>query len=686
MIILQGQELGHAYGADDLFENLKVQLSHKDRVGMVGPNGSGKTTLLLILSGLLEPVEGVVTRREGLTLGYLRQEAVLTFAGQDNTIFEEMLTVFSNLKELEADMRELEEKMSSGDAPNWVFDEYGRIQDLYSHGGGYEYQHEIERVLTGLGFDREQWQLPLTKLSGGQKTRVLLGRLLLEKPDLLILDEPTNHLDTTAVEWLEKTLRQWPGALLVVSHDRYFLDRVINQVWELNPDVLKQFKGNYTSFVTQRDIEWERELDLFTTEKERLEKELAFVQKHIAGGKTDIAKGKLRRLTRDIVLLEEVGLLDRQGKSWLEIGGRVRTFSPNEAARRLKAIESPAGRPAKMKIKLKPTQKSSDLVLRTKKLQVGYPDAPLFTTDDLELERGDVVALIGPNGSGKSTMLRTILGELKQIKGKLRLGDELKFGYFAQGHEQLDMNKQVLDELLDHVPMSETDGRTFLGQYLFRGDDVFKQIKDLSGGERGRLALALLALEGANFLLLDEPTNHLDIPSQEVLQTVLERFDGTIVLVSHDRYLVNRLATQIWELRDDHLHLFEGTYQQFLAVRDGKPLDSVTAVSKGSASASKVTLPAQTKDDEPVDLSWVEEVAAPIPQMSRKERRQLSRQIAELRDEVEETEAWIEQLQFDISQAEYDQDEEKVSRFKTELSVAQLELDAQIARLDELMG
>lgn len=678
MIILQAQALSHAYGADDLFEDLKVQLSNKERVGLVGPNGSGKTTLLLILSGLLEPTKGEVIRRDGLTLGYLRQEAVLTFAGQDNTIFEEMLTVFADLQELETDMRELEAKMATDNAPEWVFDEYGRIQDLYQHGGGYDYQHEIKRVLQGLGFDEEQWQLPLDKLSGGQKTRLLLGRLLLEKPDLLILDEPTNHLDTTAVEWLEKTLRTWPGALLIVSHDRYFLDRVVNQIWELNPDTLKTFNGNYSSYVQQRDEAWERELLLFETEKDRLEKEMAFIQKHIAGGKTDIAKGKLRRLTRDIVLLEEFGLLERQGKSWLEIGGRVRTFSPNEAARRLKALESPAGRPPKLKIKLKPSQKSSDLILRTKKLQIGYPDAPLFDTDDIELKRGDVVALIGPNGSGKSTMLRTIMGELKQLKGKLRLGDGLQFGYFAQGHEQLNMDNRVLDELLAHMPMSEVDGRTFLGQYLFRGDDVFKLVSDLSGGERGRLALAMLALEGANFLLLDEPTNHLDIPSQEVLQAVLEQFSGTIVLVSHDRYLVDRLATQIWELRDNHLYRFDGTYEQFIAVRDGKHID-------GKAATSKVMLPTKEKEAAPVDLSWVEEVTTPLPQMSKKELRQRSRQLAEIRDEIEETEAWIEQLTYDISEAEYAQDEEKYGRLQTELTVATAELDSLSEKLDMLI-
>lgn len=678
MVILQAQALGHSFGAVDLFVDLRVQLNQKDRVGLVGPNGSGKTTLLLILAGLLEPTHGEVARQEGLTLGYLHQEAVLTFSGQENTVFEEMLTVFADLRTIEQQMRQLETKMAAGDGNETLFEAYGRLQDLYQHGGGYDYDHEIKRVLQGLGFDESQWQLPLSQLSGGQKTRVLLGRLLLEKPDLLILDEPTNHLDTTAVEWLEKTLRQWAGALLIVSHDRYFLDRVVNQIWQLKPDQIKTYSGNYSTYVQQRDADWARELALFETEKERLEKELAFIQKHIAGGKSDMAKGKLRRLTRDIVLLEESGMLDRQGKSWLEIGGRVRTFSPNEAMRRLKAVDSPAGRPPTLKIKLKPTQKSTELVMRTKKLHIGYPDTLLFTADDIELVRGDVVALIGPNGSGKSTMLRTIMGDIPQLKGKLRFGDHLKIGYFAQGHEQLELENRVVDEILAVAAMSETDARTFLGQYLFRGEEVFKQVSDLSGGERGRLALAQLALAGANFLLLDEPTNHLDIPSQEVLQTVLERFEGTIVLVSHDRYLVDRLATQIWELRQNHLHLFDGTYQEFLAAREGRDLDGETAV-------SKVALPTGEKEPEPIDLSWVETVTAPPAPLSKKERRAHARLLAELRDEVEETEAWVTQLQFDLAQAKKEGDEVAITRLHTELAIAEAELASQMTQLDDLI-
>ena len=675
MVILQAKELGKSFGAVDLFADLTVKLSARERVGLVGPNGSGKTTLLLILAGLSEPTSGVVSKAQVLSLGYLRQEAVLTFAGQDNTIWQEMLTVFADLQEIEATLRQLEATMEAGELADDVLEEYGRFQSLYEHGGGYDYQHEIKRVLQGLGFAELDWQMPLAQLSGGQKTRVLLGRLLLEKPDLLILDEPTNHLDGTAVEWLEKTLRSWPGTLLIVSHDRYFLNRVVNRVWELTPTALKSYKGDYTVYVQQRELEWEREEALFSSEKERLAKEIEFVRKHIAGGKTDIAKGKLRRLTRDIVLLEEVGVLAQQGKSWLEIGGRVRTLSINEAAQRLQDIAGPANRPPKLKIKLKPEQKSGRFVLRSKKLQIGYPDNPLFTTDKIDLERHDCVALIGPNGSGKSTMLRTLMQEIPPLRGSLRFGDDLIPGYFAQGHEQLDMERLVLDEVMARKALSETDARGYLAQYLFRGDDVFKQVSDLSGGERGRLALALLALEGANFLLLDEPTNHLDIPSQEILQEVLEHFDGTIVLVSHDRYLVDRLATQIWELRDEHMHIFYGPYQNFLERREG---------GESEVDVSKLALPMAEKELGPVDLSWVEEIK-PHPVLSKSDQRQVEKRIAELEDEIDETEAWLTQLEYDIEQAQAAGDSDHIAEMQQAYTVALSEIEKLSAELDELL-
>ncbi|MCA9948536.1 MAG: ABC-F family ATP-binding cassette domain-containing protein [Anaerolineales bacterium] len=662
MPILTITDLGHSFGAEDIFSDINLMLKRKERVGLVGPNGVGKTTLLLILAGLLESTSGTVQRSYELTIGYLRQEAVLTFTGQNNTVFEEMLTVFTALTQFETQLREMETAMTAGDLSQELFERYGRIQEQYEIAGGYEYQVNIKRVLQGLGFPAEQWQTPLTHLSGGQKTRVLLGRLLLEKPDLLILDEPTNHLDITAIEWLEHTLRQWPGALIIVSHDRYFIDKIVNHVWELNTDGLRSFRGNYSSYVKQRRALLEREMHLFTAEKERMTAELEFIRKHIAGGKTDIAKGKLKRLTRDIVLLEDVGVSGIEGRSWLEIGERVRTFSANEAARRIHALQPPHTGPPQLKIRLQADERSARSVLRSKQLQIGYTDVPLFTTGAIQLDRYDCAALIGPNGCGKSTLLRTILGEVPSISGSLKFGDSVVVGYFAQAHEQLNPENQVLDELLEHKPMSLEDARNYLAQYLFRGDDVFKQINMLSGGERGRLALALLAADGANFLLLDEPTNHLDIPSQEVLQSVLEGFDGTILLVSHDRYLASRLANQIWEIENGRMQTFKGSYEDYIRWHD-QETETLLSVD--------------------VDSDWTADLP-PAPPIGKKAQREQQHRRYVLQNAIDDLEFQLHQLEFELNRANGIGDAKQVERLDEEITAVQTELKTLHSEFDQL--
>jgi ATP-binding cassette, subfamily F, member 3 len=676
MTILTAANLGHSYGADDLFSNISVQLARKDRVGLVGPNGIGKTTLLLILAGLLTPRQGSVQRLGEFSLGYLRQEAVLTFAGQENSLYEEMLTVFDDLRQQEQVLRQMEARMAAGETDESLLEEYGRFQESYEIGGGYDYHVAIRRVLTGLGFSEEEWQMPLTHLSGGQKTRALLGRLLLEAPDLLILDEPTNHLDMAAVEWLERTLRTWSGSLLIVSHDRYFLDKIVNQVWEMGRSYLKAYRGNYTSYVQQRQLFWEREEALFEAEKARLEKELDWIKRHIAGGKSDMAKGKLKRLTRDLILMQQVSvgtpLSEMQNKSWLEIGGRTNPFGVNEAASHLRRLQSAAVRPPRLNIRLQAEQQSSRTALRGQDLLIGYPDTPLFTAESFKVRRNDCVALIGPNGSGKSTLLRTFLGELEPLDGDYILGDNLQPGYFAQAHDQLNLDNRVLDELLQAYPMTEQEGRSYLAQYLFRGDDVFKQVSALSGGERGRLALALLAQSGANFLLLDEPTNHLDIPSQEILQAVLEEFDGTILLVSHDRYLVDRLATQIWALEavEDaatpwQLRVYEGSYEDYLNTR---------AAADEDAETSKIAAPTTEAAPAP-QLDWVAELVAPPPPFGKRERQKMERRLLQLEEEIAEAELWRDQVELELAEAQARQDEDEIDRLDEELDAVLTDLE-----------
>ena len=686
MSILTATGLSQSFGAEDLFRNASVTINPKERIGLVGPNGVGKTTLLLILAGLQEPLTGQVTRARDLTLGYLRQEAVLTFSGRDHVVFAEMMTVFSELQQLERQMQELEARMVAGEGDEEVLSAYGRFQEQYEHGGGYDYQVEIKRVLQGLGFPQEQWQTPLSHLSGGQKTRLLLGRLLLEKPDLLILDEPTNHLDIAAVEWLERTLRAWPGALLIVSHDRFFLDRVVDQVWEMRRDAIDSYRGNYSAYLQQRQARWERENALFLAEKERLAQELDWARRHMAGGKTDMAKGKLKRLTRDIVLIEQVGVLGKENKSWLEIGGRVRTFTVNEAEQRLNALRPPDSAPPRLNMKLRSQERSGRVVLRTQKLHVGYPGVPLFASDKIKLEREDCAALIGPNGSGKSTMLRTLLGEIPPLRGDIFWGDNVQIGYFAQAHEQLNPANRVLDELCQQVDMEEPAARHYLAQYLFRGAEVFKRVSELSGGERGRLALAILAQQGANVLLLDEPTNHLDIPAQEAVQAVLEQFDGTILLVSHDRYLVNRLATQIWELRDGHLHVFAGSYTAFLGLRDGEAPPEL-----GEAAQAKVMLPeTAVANTPPPDLSWVEDIMPPpaSPRPKRKKRALVpswQERVGQLDETLAEAEAWLAELEMQIADAQATAATDLVARLQAEYAAAETRLADLMAEWDELM-
>jgi ATP-binding cassette subfamily F protein 3 len=570
MSILNLHNVGQSFGDFDVFTGISAAVEPDSKIGMVGPNGIGKTTLLLALAGITQPSAGTVSRGRGVRLGYLRQEAMAAFAERDHTVYEEMLTVFADLRAQEGRLRAMEAQMSDGEVSDDLLHRYGKAQERFEMAGGYDYELRIEQTLQGLGLAAHH-DAPLAQLSGGQKTRALLARLLLEKPDLLILDEPTNHLDAEAVEWLEHTLRAWDGALLVVSHDRYFLDNVVNTVWEMNRIAMTAYRGNYSAYVRQRQDRWERAQKVYEEEKERLEKEIDYVKRNIARASTNaMAVGRLRRLSRRIRAIEEFGVVAVQDMKWSDTGlGNDGPMGVQEAEGRIKAIHGPAGRPPRLNLtSLRASIRSGELVLRTKDLLVGYPDAPLFTADDIVLNRLECAAIIGPNGAGKTTFLRTLLGQLEPLDGAVRLGHNVKVGYFAQAHDRLNPDNTVIDELTRHKPMRTSDARSYLAQYLFRGDDAFKPVSALSGGERARLALALLALDGANLLLLDEPTNHLDIPAQEMLQEALEAFQGTVLLVSHDRYLVDALATQVWAVQDGHLSVFKGPYREYRAERD----------------------------------------------------------------------------------------------------------------------
>jgi ATP-binding cassette subfamily F protein 3 len=568
MAIITTSNLGQSFGAFDVFSNISVSVPNDGKIGLVGPNGIGKTTLLLILAGQADPTAGEVYRSRGKKIGYLPQESAQAFAGVTHSVSDEMMKVFEGLRAQEIRLREMEDEMSIGSVSPDLLEQYGSLLEQFEHAGGYDYEQRVRQVLQGLGFDKQSRNMEMGHLSGGQKTRALLARLLLLRPDLLILDEPTNHLDVEAIEWLEGMLKTWDGAILVVSHDRYFLDTVINTVWEMGASIIETYRGNYSAYVQQRQERWERREEEFKGFKERMAKELDFVRRNIASQNTQMAKGKLKRIGRQIRAVEIHGLEALNSTKWSRLGVASVDWDVATATQHFRELRSPSSRPPRLGLDLKAGRRSGQIILRATDLTVGFPEKTLFTTEDLELHRLECAALLGPNGTGKTTLLRTIQGEIEPLEGEVKLGASLEIGYFAQAHEQLNPENRVIDELLRHHPMLISEARSFLGRYLFGGDDAYKLVSSLSGGERGRLAMAILALEGANFLLLDEPTNHLDITAQELLQEVLERFQGTILLVTHDRYLVDRLATQIWHLEDGRLHVFKGSYQRYIVDRE----------------------------------------------------------------------------------------------------------------------
>ncbi len=602
MSLLAASNLAKSFGPIDIFSSISINIPRQARIAIVGPNGIGKTTLLRVLVGLEEPSQGNLQHMRGLKIGYLPQEASLTGT---NTLWEECLSMLADLRGMEAELSHLETLMSDPDQAETALERYGQVQLNFERRGGYTYETRIRQTITGLGFDDGDYQRPISQLSGGQRTRAFLARLLLSDPDLLILDEPTNHLDIRAVEWLEGYLSQWEGATLIVSHDRYFLDKVVDHIWEMSKLGIELYRGNYTAYVQHRQERWDLRLQVFESEQERLRKELDYVKKNISGQNTLQAKGRLRRLSREVQAIESLGVEATQSKKWLEISSQVEltshTLSVQEVERRIKSLRPPSNRPPHLHMNLKASTRSGDLVLRTRNLKVGYPDEgkPLFSSPDLLVKRGDCVAVIGPNGAGKTTFLKTILDTMPPLSGEVFLGASLHIGYFAQAHEGLCPERTLIEEIDAVAPnMLLAEVRDYLARFLFTGEDVYKKVAVLSGGERGRLALAKLSLTQANLLLLDEPTNHLDIPSQEILQEVLADYQGTILLVSHDRYLIDALGTQIWEIdpQQTTLQVFQGTYSQYRSYQDLQKSE-LESRSQPIAQTSKIRPAAPSPDE-----------------------------------------------------------------------------------------
>jgi len=528
MALLSASNLTKYFGADDIFTSISLELHERERVALVGVNGCGKSTLLDALAGKLELDDGTVSKARDARLGYLPQNP--DFEGQ-GSLWEAMEAVFADLKAQQAQLRHLEAQMASSDEAEreWALDRYGKEMEAFDRSGGFTYEARIGQVLGGLGFLEHEFHQPVAHLSGGEKTRALLARLLLEEAEILLLDEPTNHLDLEGIEWLEDQLKVWKGAMIVVGHDRAFLDTIATRVLEMDRGNLTSFPGNYSAYAVQRADRLSRQAAEYEAQQRHIEETEDYIRRYMAGQRSTQAKGRLKRLER----LERVQ-------------------RPQDAQQ--------------IHVDLQATLRSGDLVLGLYDLEVGYDSGrPLVRVDEAEARRGQRVALVGPNGSGKTTLLRTIMRRLRPLSGRVRVGSAVRIGYFSQVQDHLASGKSVLETLLDAGIESVAETRSFLARYGFRGDDVFKDVGVLSGGERARVAIAILSLAKANFLLLDEPTNHLDIPSQEVLQDVLLSFGGTILMVSHDRYLIREVATQVWAIADGTLHVFAEGFETYHA-------------------------------------------------------------------------------------------------------------------------
>jgi ATP-binding cassette subfamily F protein 3 len=528
MALIATEDLWHRYGAEVIFEKVSVGVQRGDRIGLVGLNGSGKSTLLRILAGLQEPTGGRVLRARSVRVGYLPQEPLLESTA---TLFEEMLSAFERLREQEHTLHQLEQMLSCGNPSAELLQRYDELLEEFRQGGGYEYRHRIHQVLKGMGFSDEHQ--PIAQLSGGQRARAALAKVLLEEPDVLLLDEPTNHLDIEALEWLEEYLSHWKGAFIIVSHDRYFLDKLVNKIWELEFGRLYEYPGNYSRYRALRAERLERQWKLYEEQQEFIKRSEEFIRRNIAGGDFRASQAQARQKMLEKLERIPKPIVPKRMHLWMD-------------------VKSPSG----------------ERVLRAKDLVIGYPGVPLVRCKNLSVQRGERVALLGPNGSGKSTLLRTIAGELMPLEGTLELGEGVEIAYFRQSQTELDdPDKTVLDVMISNGKMTISEARDFLGKFLFSGDEVFKKLSELSGGERSRLELAQLARLGGNLLLLDEPTNHLDIDSREVLQEALVEYRGTLILASHDRALIQAIATQIWEIHEGELRVYAGNYERYRAQR-----------------------------------------------------------------------------------------------------------------------
>ncbi|MCY7088575.1 ABC-F family ATP-binding cassette domain-containing protein [Streptococcus oralis] len=612
MIILQANKIERSFAGELLFDNINLQVDERDRIALVGKNGAGKSTLLKILVGEEEPTSGEINKKKDVSLSYLAQDSRFE---SENTIYDEMLHVFDDLRRTEKQLRQMELEMGekSGEDLDKLMADYDRLSENFRQAGGFTYEADIRAILNGFKFDETMWQMKIDELSGGQNTRLALAKMLLEKPNLLILDEPTNHLDIETIAWLENYLVNYSGALIIVSHDRYFLDKVTTVTLDLTKHSLDRYVGNYSHFVELKEQK-------LATEAKNYEKQ----QKEIAALEDFVNRNLVRASTTK------------------------RAQSRRKQLEKMERLDKPEAGKKSANMTFRSEKTSGNVVLTVENAAIGYDGEILSEPINLDLRKMNAVAIVGPNGIGKSTFIKSIVGQIPFIKGEKRFGVNVELGYYDQTQSKLTPSNSVLDELWnDFKSTPEVEIRNRLGAFLFSGDDVKKSVGMLSGGEKARLLLAKLSMENNNFLILDEPTNHLDIDSKEVLENALIDFDGTLLFVSHDRYFINRVATHILELSENGSTLYLGDYDYYV---DKKA--EVEASQTEEASMSN-----QAKEASPANDYQAQKE-------SQKEARKLMRQIESLEVEIEELET---QSQAISEQMLETNDAEKLMELQAEL-------------------
>ncbi|GAF66678.1 putative ABC transporter ATP-binding protein [Bacillus sp. TS-2] len=637
MIILQCVNLSKSFGVEPILTNIKLEVQTGERVALVGRNGAGKSTLLKIISGQLSHDSGEVIKPKDIEFGYLAQNTGLE---SSLTIWEEMLAVFNDLILMEKKLRKMEEEMANPILQNdevsyqKLLQEYDELQITFKDQGGYQYEADIRSVLSGLKFSTDRFETPISTLSGGQKTRLALGKLLLTKPDLLILDEPTNHLDIDTLTWLEQYLSNYPGAILIVSHDRYFLDKIVNQVVEISRTKSTKFKGNYSDYLNEKSKRYELELKQFEKQQEQIAKLEDFVQKNIARASTT-----------------------------------KRAQSRRKQLERMDRIDRPAGMEKSAHFSFQIERQTGNEVLRISDLDVQYTNSPsIFKQLSFDVNKEESVAIVGPNGAGKSTLLKAMTKQIPIQNGSIHFGSNVKIGYYDQEQAKLQSNKQVLHELWDDFSLSpEKDVRTVLGNFLFSGDDVLKPVSSLSGGEKARLALAKLMMQKANVLILDEPTNHLDLDAKEVLEAALIDYPGTIIFVSHDRYFLNRMASRVVELHDGKLTNYLGDYDYYVE-KKAENLERIRMTQEQSQ-------PNQTNKDK---TSFNRDKEA------KKLERQRTRRIEEIENTVITLETQIENYEQSLCDPDIYSNHQEALELQNKIDQANVEIEQLLEEWEEL--